>query len=140
MNKEQIAALLELRDRMLESLEQSETTIRGAANKVRELEQAINRVNKLHNQMSESALAEAKERASDMHQLFARNFSALTTIEMVVYTLWKAGAPAQKVGEIATKLVRLLGHGPDYFHDRRDWDIDRWVRHLVTVGEEDMPK
>ena len=78
---------------------------------------------------------------AEIRVTYQRVLTQATTIEMVLFTLWKTPSRQRTISieDAAVKLVRLAGHGPDYFHARREWKINDWIKHLEQVSERDMP-
>lgn len=68
-------------------------------------------------------------------------WSALTTIEQVLFVLWKYPKYRQilSVDDAAVKLMRLMGYGPAFFHERRDLSVERWVLLLARLSDDDLP-
>jgi len=76
----------------------------------------------------------------EFKQVYQQVLSQASTIEMVLFTLWKT-LPNQRVISIedaAVKLVRLAGRGPAFFHARREWSMTKWAVYLATLTEEDF--
>ena len=102
------------------------------------VEKATREVTKLFDDKSVQA---ALERAETISQLYQGNMAQLTTMEMVIHALWRLPEAKRPVsiGTAASKLVRLMGHGPEYFLQRESWTLFDWMHHLSRVTEKDMP-
>ena len=102
------------------------------------VEKATREVTKLFDDKSVQA---ALERAETISQLYQGNMAQLTVMEMVIHALWRLPEAKRPVsiGTAASKLVRLMGHGPEYFLQRENWSLFDWMHHLSRVTEKDMP-
>lgn len=133
MDKTEIAELLELKDQLKQEIEIAKKAGQSAM-------KAATRAQTAANRWDDQTLSDLKDRVQDMNKIFSRNLVALTTIEMVIYTLWKTDVAHHVTAKTAVNLVRLLGHGADYYYERREWPLLRWIQHLNTLTEADMPK
>ena len=77
----------------------------------------------------------------DVRTTYQQVLTQASTVEMVLYTLYKIPKQLRPltIEDAAIKLVRLIGHGPEYFHARREWRIQDWIKHLANLTEGDMP-
>ena len=77
----------------------------------------------------------------DVRSTYQQVLTQASTVEMVIYTLWKLPKQIRPltIEDAAVKLVRLIGHGPEYFHARREWRINDWLKHLAAITEEELP-
>lgn len=77
----------------------------------------------------------------EVRATYQRVLTQATTVEMVLYTLYKMPARERplSIEDAAIKLVLLIGHGPEYFWTRKDWAIKTWFKHLARLNERDMP-
>jgi len=76
----------------------------------------------------------------EFRQVYQQVLSQATTIEMVIFALWKIPRYKRPVSieEVAVKLVRLAGRGPAFFHARREWSLTKWLAYLAKLSEEDL--
>ena len=79
--------------------------------------------------------------SEDVRAAYQQVLTQASTVEMVLYTLYKTPKQLRplSIEDAAVKLVRLVGKGPEYFHARREWRISDWLKHLVTINEEELP-
>ena len=131
---DQVSGVNGLKDRTDDLYIQVRDVVRSNAR----IEKASREVTKLFDSKS---VSEAYERADTISRLYQGNMAQLTTLEMVIHALWRLPEPKRPVsiGEAASKLVRLMGHGPEYFLQRENWTLLDWMHHLARVTEKDMP-
>jgi hypothetical protein len=105
---------------------------------VAKLESASSKAERL---LSKDAIALAQQRARDITDIYQATWAMMSTLEMVIYAVSRSPALQKRIqpGVAAAKLVRLMGFGSEYFHDRRHWTIENWVEHLAGINDRGMP-
>ena len=88
-----------------------------------------------------SSLLSDERLNEESRAVYQQVITQASTVEMVIFTLWKMPKYKRPLGieDAAVKLVRLIGHGPEYFYARRAWTINDWFKHLATIKEEQLP-
>lgn len=91
--------------------------------------------------LTKDALTEAQDRADAIAHLYQGAMMMLSTVEMVIHTLWRTPVEQRPIEltEATVKMLRLMGHGPEYFLARDQYTLEAWIRFLARVTEADMP-
>jgi hypothetical protein len=91
--------------------------------------------------LSNDAIETATRRAADIADVYRATWSMMSTLEMVIYAVSRSHELQEQIkpGEAATKLVRLMGFGAEYFQKREHWTIENWVDHLAHATERNFP-
>lgn len=91
--------------------------------------------------LDEASFDEAQSRAGEIAQMYQGTMMMLATVEMVLHTLWRTPVTERPIelADAAVRMLRLMGHGPDYFMARDQLTINDWIKLLARVTEADMP-